>query len=163
MRQKQLRYTKELLEPIVKESVSYSEVCRKLNRKPAGAMWESIKGRIIYFEIDTSHFLGKASHTGFRHTGRAKKRTPEEILVSGKIRRESGKSLRTALIATGREYRCEKCGIDNKWCDEPITLQVDHIDWNWSNCVKENLQILCPNCHSQRRKATLAKLVKALD
>ena len=147
------RYTKELLDPIVRESINYSDVCRKLNRKPVGAMWELVKARIAQFNIDTSHFLGHASHTGFRHTGRAKKRTPEEILVAGKIKREKGRILRAALVQLGREYKCEKCPIVDEWCGKPITLEVDHIDWDWSNCISENLQFLCPNCHSQRLRS----------
>lgn len=45
--------------------------------------------------------------------------------------------------------KCEKCG----WGEEnPIThkipLQVHHIDGNCLNNKEENLQLLCPNCHS---------------
>lgn len=33
--------------------------------------------------------------------------------------------------------------------DKPITLQLHHIDGNPTNNSLNNLQLLCPNCHSQ--------------
>ena len=57
-----------------------------------------------------------------------------------------------ALIAKGRTYCCQKCNNGDTWCGDKITLHIDHINWDWSDCREENLQFLCPNCHSQRRK-----------
>ncbi len=45
-------------------------------------------------------------------------------------------------------YACAKCGI-SEWCNSPITLEVNHIDGDASNNVLENVEFLCPNCHSQ--------------
>ena len=46
-----------------------------------------------------------------------------------------------------RGHKCECCGLE-KWLDEPINLQVHHIDGDKCNCIESNLQLLCPNCHS---------------
>jgi hypothetical protein len=46
------------------------------------------------------------------------------------------------------EYECVSCGI-SEWNSKPITLQLDHINGDCSDHRKENLQLLCPNCHSQ--------------
>lgn len=43
---------------------------------------------------------------------------------------------------------CKICGITD-WNAQPITLECDHIDGDASNCVPENLRLICPNCHSQ--------------
>jgi 5-methylcytosine-specific restriction endonuclease McrA len=43
---------------------------------------------------------------------------------------------------------CELCNT-SKWLDNPITLEVHHIDGNNKNNELQNLQVLCPNCHSQ--------------
>lgn len=59
-----------------------------------------------------------------------------------------GKSLLQKLINSGRKCECEICKITN-WNGLPITLQVHHIDGNRNNDDEANLQILCPNCHSQ--------------
>lgn len=41
---------------------------------------------------------------------------------------------------------CKNAGIHN---NKALVLQMDHIDGNSDNNKKENLQLLCPNCHSQ--------------
>ncbi len=46
-------------------------------------------------------------------------------------------------------YQCSKCG----WKEiHPITnkcpLEVNHIDGDAENCKEENLEVICPNCHS---------------
>ena len=44
---------------------------------------------------------------------------------------------------------CEKCGWNkiNEFTGN-VPLQIHHIDGNCMNNSKENLQLLCPNCHS---------------
>ena len=58
------KYTKEILEPIVKESGSIRQVLQKLGLKEAGGNYENLKTRIKKFEIDTSHFHGKSWNKG---------------------------------------------------------------------------------------------------
>lgn len=58
------------------------------------------------------------------------------------------KSLYKKLIESGRECKCEICGIKD-WQNKSIILQVHHKDGNPKNNDLSNLQILCPNCHSQ--------------
>ena len=45
--------------------------------------------------------------------------------------------------------KCSKCGIDS-WNNEPIVLELEHIDGNSENNSKTNVCLLCPNCHSHR-------------
>lgn len=47
-----------------------------------------------------------------------------------------------------RGDRCEECGYDKKRKDGASIIQMDHIDGNCTNNVKENLKLLCPNCHA---------------
>ena len=144
-----MKYSKELLEKTVKDSLSYSSVCKKLGVLPAGGMWNHIKSIIKKYDIDTSHFLGKAAHAGSNHTGKTKKLTAAQILVEGKESRERGSRLRRALLEIGREYKCESCSLTDVWNGKPIALEVDHINGDWSDCREDNLRFLCPNCHSQ--------------
>ena len=43
---------------------------------------------------------------------------------------------------------CWECGI-TEHNNKPITLEVNHIDGNALNDNEDNLELLCPNCHSQ--------------
>lgn len=44
--------------------------------------------------------------------------------------------------------KCLWCGI-SKWREKPISFEMDHIDGDRKNSARENLRVLCPNCHSQ--------------
>lgn len=48
-----------------------------------------------------------------------------------------------------KQYKCEACGVERTYNDKPITLQLHHVDGDNTNNKIANLQILCPNCHSQ--------------
>jgi hypothetical protein len=43
--------------------------------------------------------------------------------------------------------KCNKCGL-SVWFDKPISLEIDHKDGNNKNNNRDNLEALCPNCHS---------------
>ena len=47
-----------------------------------------------------------------------------------------------------KENRCEICGI-TEWQGKSIQCELHHINGNPTDNRIENLQILCPNCHSQ--------------
>lgn len=46
-----------------------------------------------------------------------------------------------------QENKCARCNI-NEWLGEKITLELEHIDGNTTNNKRDNLEALCPNCHS---------------
>jgi Zn finger protein HypA/HybF involved in hydrogenase expression len=51
-------------------------------------------------------------------------------------------------IVLEQNQKCNHCGID-KWNNKPIVLELEHIDGNHYNNERENLEVICPNCHSQ--------------
>lgn len=71
------------------------------------------------------------------------KRIQRKILSGEYIRRDE---IRKYLIKT-REYKCNKCQL-SIWKNEPIPLESHHKDGNYKNNSEENLELICPNCHS---------------
>ncbi len=82
-----------------------------------------------------------------RHQGQ---RHPlDELLVIDRRAGHCGR-FKQRLIDEGLlEDRCAGCGIGSEWNGQPIVLQLDHKNGNSRDWLLENLQILCPNCHSQ--------------
>ncbi len=56
-------------------------------------------------------------------------------------------SIKKALVQKDG-YVCSLCNLTS-WLNQPICLELDHIDGNHLNNQSENLRLLCPNCHSQ--------------
>jgi hypothetical protein len=57
--------------------------------------------------------------------------------------------LKRRLLGAGlKENRCERCGID-EWLGAPLSMALHHVNGDGSDNRLENLQMLCPNCHSQ--------------
>ena len=70
-------------------------------------------------------------------------------ILSGKHPQYPTSKLSKRLVKEGyKDYKCEKCGIQD-WCEEKISLELNHIDGDRYNHSIENLELLCPNCHSQ--------------
>jgi hypothetical protein len=60
---------------------------------------------------------------------------------------ELGMENRRRRVFEEQNYCCNRCGID-KWQGFKISLELEHKDGNTDNNSRENLEGLCPNCHS---------------
>ena len=61
----------------------------------------------------------------------------------------SRRNIKDRLIAAGiKRNECEQCGID-RWRDQALSLCLHHVNGDRHDNRLENLQLLCPNCHSQ--------------
>lgn len=151
MAREYIRYNKEELAIMVAKSSSFAEVARRYNKSPVGGTITNIKLMCDKWGIDYSHMTGQAHNRGKP----SNKRTPPEVrLVMGTSldHRVSASRLRRSMIEVGIECKCTMCGLADDWQGKPIVLEIDHIDEQYWNNTKENLQFLCPNCHSQKTK-----------
>lgn len=70
-------------------------------------------------------------------------------IFNGKYKGYNRVHLKRRLIEEKiKENKCELCGI-SEWQGNPLSLQLHHKDGDINNNSLENLQLLCPNCHSQ--------------
>lgn len=136
-RAKWRNYDRQTLEQIVKESFSMREVARKLGyAQDGGGTIQSLKNMCQELNLDISHFKGKGwNKSNYKYDSFQP--------YSSKSR---GKTTQNALIAL-RGRKCEHCGL-TQWLEQPINLQIHHIDGDHTNNSLDNLQLLCPNCHS---------------
>jgi hypothetical protein len=131
------------------QSQSISEVIRRLNLKVAGGTYESIKGRAERLGLSTEDLLGQKWAAGRRfpegYFGPKPKPIDEVLRAGTKV---SGSALRRRLIRLGlKEDRCERCRR-RTWAEQPIPLELHHVDGDKLNNEIGNLEILCPNCHA---------------
>lgn len=128
------QFSKEELEQFVKNSYSYAQVCEKVGYV-GGSGTRLIKEMIEYYQFDISHFKGQGwnkdnfNYERFRYGNNIKSAAAIEAIV--------------AL----RGHQCECCKLTT-WLNEPITLELHHKDGDKLNNDLDNLQLLCPNCHS---------------
>jgi len=137
---------KDEFERIVKKSSSYKEVLVTLGFAiKSGGNYKTLKARINKDGTDVSHI--EENKKSFR--GVAKEIPLHEVFVKNpdNFVNIKKKILKLNLI----ENKCSKCGLENEWQDEPIVLQLDHINGDHDDNRLENLRILCPNCHSQTK------------
>lgn len=59
-----------------------------------------------------------------------------------------GKRLRKSVVLEEQNNCCLHCN-NSEWLGLPIKFELDHIDGNNKNNKRENVRMLCPNCHSQ--------------
>lgn len=123
--------TEEEYREAARSSTSIADMCRYLGLQVKGGNYRTINRKICEYDLDVSHFLGQAHNLG-------------KILAINPVSRTT---IKNRLIVE-RGHQCERC-LRTEWFDEPITLEVDHINGDTDQNDFSNLKLLCPNCHSQ--------------
>lgn len=152
------KYTKTLLESIVKKNFSWASVLRDLDLKPTGGNYRNIQNWVRYHGLNTQHFTGQGWSKGKTAMSNAtvaiiaKKnaQTHQDVLIENYPGQISGQRLRKHMLSVGFKYICER-GHAPEWMGKSLTLHIDHINGISNDNRPENLRFLCPNCHQQTK------------
>jgi hypothetical protein len=137
------KYSEQTFKEAVDNSASIEEVKRKLKcpyMENLTLMLDALR-----WGIDISHFDGRGHNSrdklNYRHVSL-------EFVFTNKVPMRAYQ-IKDRLIKEGiKEHRCEVCHR-TEYLGEPIPLELNHINGNENDNSLENLQIICPNCHSQ--------------
>lgn len=142
------RWTKDDLVKAVGRSKSIRQTLMLLGLKEAGGNYKQIQKYIQYFEIDSSHFLGRGWNKGSKMQGKPRILL-EDILVQNS--NYQSYKLKKRLFNTDlKKQECEECGWKVMSADGRVPLELHHLNGDSKDNRIENLKILCPNCHSLR-------------
>ena len=155
-------FTLEELTLAIRSSFSIAEVCRKLGISPCGGSYKVIHKLIDENNFDTSHFLGQGWNKGLKKI--INKPKPLNEILTEKSYYSSDKLKKRLFKENLKEHKCEICGL-SEWNGKELSLELHHINGNPTDNRIENLQILCPNCHSQtdtyrKAKSALSEKVR---
>ena len=143
-------WSKDRVRDAVRQSNCWFDCLEKLGIPKGGCNYRTLKNKINQYGIDVSHFSYEyaKTHNGRHHGRLLRNRTNDEIFSMGsRIKVDNLKKAYIERVLDG-DAHCEICGLKT-WRNKELTFQIHHIDGNHKNHTKSNLQLLCPNCHSQ--------------
>lgn len=124
---------KEKLQEYANESTSIAQLLEKLGySKIAGGSYGTVKKYLQEYNIKTDHWTGQ---------GWSKNKQLKDWSQYSKHQ-----NFRKHLLEEKGNV-CELCCL-SLWQNNPIPLEVHHVDGDRTNNLFENLKLLCPNCHA---------------
>ena len=143
-------WSKERVEKAVAAANCWFDCLDKLGIPKVGGNYRTLRRKIEEFGFETTHFDYRLAKTrnGGRYKHQIANRSDEEIFKYGA--RIKTMNLKKEYIhrVLQDDAHCEICGIRN-WNGRELIFQIHHLDGNHLNHTVGNLQLLCPNCHSQ--------------
>lgn len=130
---------------------------------PRPYTWNDVRDKHDWHLVDSYYQAGHSAFDTVNHFGitwttwklamnagavKAKSEMPIEAHLVANGHPTSTPRLRERLIREGiKEARCEHCGL-TEWLGKPIPLELHHRNGIRSDNRLDNLEIVCPNCHS---------------
>lgn len=142
------KWSDDQIKSSVENANSLREACKNLGLCGAGSGYSAIVKRIKKLKLNLDHF-------DVHKKLQLKKLHEDRIIPFDKILIENSPYNNTVLLkkrllaANLLEEKCYICNLSSSWNNQPLVLQLDHINGIRADNRLENLRILCPNCHSQ--------------
>lgn len=139
-------WDKERIQSIIKDCNSLSETLSKLGIPNVGGNTCTLRKKLEEYNIDYSHFTyGSKSKKCKTYIS-----VKEYLDINKNIQTNK---LKNKLLQEGlKENKCENPNChckDGYWLDHLLVCQLYHINGIRTDNRFKNLQMLCPNCHSQ--------------
>ncbi len=150
MRSKLSKVTIEELQNIINISNSLAQVLFYFGLKSAGGNYLTIKKIISDNKLDLSKLKENAKKENAERCKLNIIRKEHDLndILNNKVYYNSTSRLKIRLINNGiLKDECNRCKI-SIWQGQKLSLHLHHKDGNRVNNSLENLELLCPNCHS---------------
>lgn len=143
-------WSKERVAQAVAEANCWFDCLDKLQVPKVGGNYLTLKKKIGEYGLDTAHFDYRLAKTrnGKHYFRKLVNRQDDEIFRYGAQIKTMNLKREYIRRVLQDDAHCEICGIRN-WNGKELMFQIHHLDGNHKNHSLENLQLLCPNCHSQ--------------
>ena len=126
------------------QSVSIKEALSILGLRAAGGNYRAFREACIRANVDLPRWT-----QGSPRTGDFKRSVPDSTIFCANSSYANRKRIKRRLIEGGLPQRCALCALGPEWNGRPLVLHLDHINGIHDDNRRENLRLLCPNCHSQ--------------
>lgn len=126
---------KEELRKAVAVCTSFSDVAKKLNISRT-----SVAKYISKYNLNVDHF----------RPCRQRPIKKSRLLAVGSVKRNAVVK-KFILNNNLLKNRCNRCTISDTWQGKPIVLELHHKNGDPTDNRLINLELLCPNCHSQTK------------
>lgn len=116
-----------------RKNISVNERCSIELKK----RWGVLSSDDIQKNKSKFHTQERAEKMAILYKEKFKNRPWDDLGIDGRRRR----------VIEEQNGACNRCGL-SEWLGEKLTLEMDHKDGFSENNKRENLECLCPNCHS---------------
>lgn len=136
------RYSLEQFREAVNSSTSIRQTLIKLGIKSEGGNYRVVHHYAKKYQVSLEHFTGKGWSKG-----KSLPRRPYNTYLTVNSRIQSHKLRKNLIKNEIFEPKCSSCSLTT-WMNQPIPLELDHINGIHDDNRIVNLRLLCPNCHA---------------
>ena len=137
--------TEKTFKDLIKKSISKAQVIKLAGLTPQGANYRAFDILKKRWNVDTSHFLGKACWKN--QTKISYNKIPLKDILTQNSTYQSNKLRKRLIKENIFEEKCNNCN-NSEWLSNKIPLELEHKNGNKFDNRLENLELLCPNCHA---------------